>query len=141
MGKQENVKEHELWNGEERREVKRRHAVDRRLQERKKRYLWSIIFPVTIGIIGTAILSWGAYVTHVTYGISASYEETFKGHIQGQLVKEAEIAHKFELNKLEYTDKLTELRRDMNLGFKEMRNTQKNIYNLLIGQSSENTHE
>lgn len=126
--------EDQSWEGGNRREVKRRLDVDRRLLDRRKRYWWSVLFPIVIGIIGTAVLAWGAYVTNTTYGISAKYEQTFTSHIRDQLQKEADTNHEIELMKLRQASELQELRRDMKDGFKEVRSTQKDIYNLILNK-------
>lgn len=115
--------------------------MDRRTLERRKRYWWSVVFPIVIGIIGTAIISWGAYVTHTTYGISAKYEQTFVTHIRDQLQKDADTNHKLEITKLEYNKELDELRKDMNEGFSEMRRAQTDIYNLIINLNQKQSSE
>lgn len=126
------------WEGDNRREVKRRLDVDRRSQERRRRYWWTVLFPIIIGIIGTAVLSWGAYVTHTTYGISAKYEQTFVSHIRDQIQKDADTNHKLEITKIEQGQELDQLRKDMNEGFSDLRKSQQDIYNLIINQQSGN---
>jgi hypothetical protein len=127
------------WRGDERREAKRRDLIDRRGPERRKKYWWSMVLPTLIGIMGAAVISWGAYVTHTTYGISAKYESQFDQHIGRELQVEATNNHKLELMQMEYNDKMLILRKDMlilrkdmNEGFKEMRASQLDIYNLLL---------
>ena len=127
--------ENEDWEGLERREGKRRYVVDRRLVEKRKKYWWTLALPTIIGIVGAAIISWGAYVTHTTYAISAKYEQTFDRHVGRQLQLEATNDHRFELMQMDYNNKMLGLRQDMNTGFKEMRDSQTDIYNLLIGKS------
>jgi hypothetical protein len=122
------------WEGDNRREIKRRFDIDRRSQERRKRYWWTVLFPLIIGIIGTAVLSWGAYVTHTTYGISAKYEQTFVSHIRNQIQKDADTDHKLEITKIEHARELDKIRKDMKDGFSEMRKSQDAIYNLIISQ-------
>ena len=85
------------WEGDERRESKRRDNSDRRILERRKRYWSSLILPILVGVIATAIVSWGAYVTHVTYGISARYEESFVKHVSAELKKDALNEHRLEM--------------------------------------------
>jgi hypothetical protein len=128
--------EKEEWEGEERRQTKRRYTVDRRTLEKRKKYLSSVLVPTIIGLLGAGIISWGAYVTHTTYGISAKYEETFISHIENQDTKEIINDRKFESIQKDYNGKILQLHTDMNDGFKEMRSTQKDIYNLLIKQDS-----
>ena len=122
------------WEGSERREGKRRYVIDRRLAEKRKKYWWSLALPTIIGIVGAAIISWGAYVTHTTYGISAKYEQSFDKHVGRQLQLEATNDHRFELMQMDYNSKMAGLREDMNNGFSEMRNSQTDIYNLLINK-------
>ena len=125
------------WLGEERRESRRRYTIDRRELERRKKYWSSLIFPVIIGIVATAIVSWGAFVTHVTYGISAKYEESFVKHVNDQLKKDAYNEHRLELIKAEHNAQMSRLREDMNTGFKEIRAFQHDIYNLLAKKKAE----
>ena len=125
------------WEGEERRESKRRYTVDRRTLEKRKKYLSSVLVPTIIGLLGAGIISWGAYVTHTTYGISAKYEETFITHIKDQDIKDVVNDHKFENMQRDYNTKIIQLHDDMNDGFKEMRSSQKDIYNLLIKQDND----
>ena len=122
------------WEGEERREAKRRYTIDRRLLERRKKYWSTLLLPVLAGIIVTGILSWGAYVTHITYGISAKYEESFVKHIKDQLKKDALMDHKLELIQAEHNRQMIRLRDDMNTGFKEIRVFQRDIYSILVKQ-------
>lgn len=125
------------WEGEERRETRRRYTIDRRILERRKRYWSSLLLPVFVGIVVTAIVSWGAYVTHVTYGISAKYEESFVKHVREQLKKEAHNEHRLEMIQTEHNSQMARLRDDMNTGFKEIRAFQHDIYNLLAKKKSE----
>ena len=125
------------WSGEERREARRRYTLDRRELERRKKYWSSLILPVIIGIVATAIVSWGAFVTHVTYGISAKYEESFVKHVNDQLKKEAYNEHRLELIQAEHNAQMARLREDMNTGFKEIRAFQHDIYNLLAKKKAE----
>lgn len=131
MQKSEDV-EKEEWEGDERRETKRRYTFDRRTLERRKKYLSSILIPIFIALLGGGVISWGAYVTHTTYGISAKYEETFISHIKNQDTKEVINDRKFESIQKDYNGKILQLHTDMNDGFKEMRSSNKDIYNLLI---------
>jgi len=122
------------WGGEERRESKRRYTIDRRILERRKKYWSNLLLPVLAGIIVTGIISWGAYVTHITYGISAKYEESFVKHIKDQLKKDALTDHKLELIQAEHNRQMNRLRDDMNIGFKEIRVFQRDIYSILVKQ-------
>jgi hypothetical protein len=129
---EENEEENDGWEGSERREAKRRYITDRRTFERRKKYLSSILIPTIIGLLGAGILSWGAYVTHTTYGISAKYEETFTTHIDNQVVRDTVNDYKFESMQKDYNTKIIQLNDDMNDGFKELRETQQNIYSILF---------
>jgi len=120
------------WAGLERREVRRRYIPDRRAAERRKRYWWSVVFPIILGACLTAVISWGAYVTHVTYSISANYEKTFVHHIEAQADKNALVEHKLELIKKDYTGGINAIRKDMTTGFSEIRNIQNAMYRLLL---------
>jgi hypothetical protein len=126
--------ERDDWEGAERREVKRRYAQERRVTERRRKYIFSILLPIFIGLLGTGVISWGAYVTHTTYGISAKYEETFITHIDDQVVRDTVNDYKFESIQKDYNTKIMQLHNDMNDGFKEMRESNKDIYNLLINK-------
>ena len=83
-------------------------------------------------MLGGGVISWGAYVTHTTYGISARYEETFTTHIEDQNRNEKINDYRFENMQRDYNTKIIRLHDDMNDGFKEMRSSNKDIYNLLI---------
>lgn len=124
------------WDGEERRETRRRYDIDRRLIERRKRYFISIMIPIIIGVTATALISWGAYVTHVTYTISAKYETNFVQHITARAEKDARLEHELELLRTEYTYKLSTLRDEVNDGLKEIRDTNNAIYKLLLQHQS-----
>jgi hypothetical protein len=128
--------EREEWEGEERRQIKRRYTVDRRTLEKRKKYLSSVLIPTFIGLLGAGIISWGAYVTHTTYGISAKYEETFISHIENQNTTDIINDRKFESIQKDYNGKILQLHIDMNDGFKEMRSTQRDIYDFLIKQDN-----
>ena len=117
---------------DERRRAKRRYKTDRRIIERRKKYWWMIIFPILIGVCATALISWGAYITHVTYTISANYETNFVAHIESRAKKDATIEAKVEMMRSDYTQKMGSLREDMNEGMKEIRDTNLAIYNLLL---------
>ena len=117
---------------DERRRAKRRYKTDRRIIERRKKYWWMIIFPILIGVCATALISWGAYITHVTYTISANYETNFVAHISARAKKDAIIEDKVETLRKDYTQKLGTLRTEMNEGLKEIRDTNLAIYNLLL---------
>lgn len=129
------TKDIELDNLElERRRIHRRNRADRRLAERRKKYWWSVIFPIIIGVCVTALISWGAYVTHVTYTISANYETSFVRHVNNQVKKDAALELKIEMLRTDYTHKMNSMRADMNSGLKEIREANNRIYNLLIGR-------
>lgn len=120
------------WDGGNRRETKRRFDVDRRSSERKKRYWWGVVFPILIGIVGTAILTWGTYITHTTYGISAKYEESFVKHLENQATKSIKDDIRVDSIVLDYNTKILRLHDDMNQGFNELRKSNSTIYNLLL---------
>lgn len=122
----------ENWEGSERREAKRRYTVDRRLYEKRKRAFVNFILPSVIGVVVAGLVSWGAYVTHTTYSISAKFEETFKSHIE-EAAKDS-IATTLRMDSIvnDYNDKLVSLHEDMNEGFRELRESQRNIFNLLL---------
>lgn len=122
------------WEGDERREIKRRYTIDRRVLERRKRYWSSLLLPILIGTVATSIIAWGAYVTHITYGISAKYEQSFVKHVNEQLTKDALNEHRLEMIQSEHNLRMTSLRNDMNTGFKEMREFQHDIYNLILNK-------
>jgi hypothetical protein len=124
------------WNGEvERRESKRRYTLDRRLYEKRKKYWINLLLPIVLGVVVTGIVSWAAYVTHLTYGISAKYEQSFVSHINDQLKKDALIEHKMELLQVNHDQDLRQLKEAMETGFKEMRSFQHDIYKILAQQT------
>lgn len=125
------------WEDKERREAKRRYTIDRRTVERRKKYWYNLFLPILLGVLGAGLVSWGAYVTHVTYGISAKYEESFVRHVADQLKKEALNDHKLELMQMEHSTQMTSLRDDMNTGFKEIRAFQHDIYNIIAKQKND----
>ena len=125
------------WEGNERREAIRRDNNDRRVLERRKRYWVSLLLPILVGTIATAIVAWGAYVTHVTYGISAKYEQSFVKHVNEQLTKDALNENRLERIQAEYNSQMIRLQDDMNTGFKEMRAFQHDIYNLIVRKKSD----
>lgn len=120
------------WEGNERREAKRRHEMERRTTERRKKYFFAVILPAALGILGAGLVSWGAYVTHATYSISAKYEETFVDHIDKQAVQDKIEATRIDDVIVDYNARISKLHDDMNDGFKEIRDTQNNIYTLLL---------
>jgi len=122
----------EDWEGDERRECKRRFNVDRRNMERKKRYFFGILMPIIIGVVLTGIVSWGAYVTHVTYKISANYEETFVKHMGEQNSREVVINHRLDLMTRDYGLKVDTLRSEVTEGLREIREVQSQMYRLLV---------
>lgn len=125
-------KSEEDWEGDERREAKRRYTMDRRTMERRKRYLVTVVLPTVLGVLGAGVVSWGAYVTHSTYSISAKYEETFVDHIDSQVIADRQQNKHISDIVVDYNLRIGELHDDMNDGFKEIRDTQNNIYNLLL---------
>lgn len=123
------------WDGVEQREARRRYTIDRRLAERRRRYWWAIILPIILGagLTGlTGLISWGVYVTHVTYRISANYELAFVKHIELQVEKEARLDHRLELIKADFTNRTNLIRSDMTAGLKEIRDMQGAMYKLLV---------
>jgi len=126
------IQNDEDWDGVEQREVRRRYTFDRRTLERRKRYWWSVIFPILLGTILTGLLSWGVYVTHVTYRISANYEETFVKHIEKEIEKEAQLEHKFELIKADHMRSMEAIRLETSKGLAEIRSMQATMYRLLL---------
>lgn len=128
------------WKGEERREAHRRYTVDRRVSERRKKYWFGLLVPTIIGLLGAGIISWGAYVTHVTYNISAKYEETFLRHIEDQQEKESEAVAEVNRMESDQNEKMRVLREDMNAGFRDLRDTQRDIYSLLLDRSVDYGH-
>ena len=129
------------WNGVEQREIRRRYTIERRVNERRKRYWWSIIFPILLGSILTALISWGVYVTHITYRISASYEETFVKHIEREIEKDAVLEHKFEMMKAEYTNRMDTISSDTKFELAEIRKMQTAMYQLLLNERRGNDKE
>lgn len=130
----ENIEEvnEEEWDGVEKREIRRRYIIDRRSVERRKRYIWSVILPICLGAGLSALVSWGVYVTHITYRISANYEETFVKHIESQVEESAAMDHRLEVMKTEYTTGMHTLRQEMTSGLKEIRDMQAAMYRILL---------
>jgi len=124
------------WEGAERRNAKRRYLIDRRTMERRKKYLFSVILPTMLGVFGAGLVSWGAFVTHATYSISAKYEETFVDHIDEQAISDRAQEKRIDGIVVDYNERIGELHNDMNDGFKEirdtLRDTQNSIYSLLL---------
>jgi hypothetical protein len=127
-----NALDEEQWDGVEQRESRRRYTIDRRSSERRKRYWWSVIFPIVLGAVLSALISWGVYVTHITYKISANYEETFVSHIEKELERDAQVEHKLEMMKTDYSNRMNLMRSDMSSGLKEIRDMQASMYRLLL---------
>ena len=125
----------EDWSGQERREVKRRYTTDRRELERKKKFWTNLLLPVVIGIAVTSIITWGAYVTHVTYGISAKYEQSFVTHLESQATEDVKDDLRMDAIVLDYNAKIVKLSEKVEEGFEKIREDSREIYNLLI------THE
>lgn len=125
----------EEWEGSERREVKRRYTPDRRELERKKKFWTNLLLPIVIGVAATSIITWGAYVTHVTYDISANYEQTFVKHLENQAAEEVKDDIRMDSIVIDYNAKILELSKNMKEGFDELRDDNRTIYNLLV------THE
>jgi hypothetical protein len=123
------------WNGMERREAKRRYTTDRRDLERKKKFWVNLLLPIVIGVGVTSIITWGAYVTHVTYGISAKYEQTFVAHLENQASEDIKDDIRMDAMVLDYNSKIVKLSETMKEGFDELREDNRIIYNLLV------THE
>lgn len=130
----ENIEEvnEKQWDGVEQREIRRRYNIDRRSTERRKRYVWSVILPIFLGAGLSALVSWGVYVTHITYRISANYEETFVRHIESQVEESTAMDHRLEVMKAEYTTGMRTLRREMTSGLKEIRDMQAAMYHILL---------
>ena len=122
----------EKWDGGERRESKRRYTFDRRRAERRKKYFWYFVMPTLMGVLLTAIITWGAYVTHVSFTISANYEANFASHVTEQRITEAAINHKIEVLRAEHNTQMQNIRNDMNQQLKEIRDTNTAIYRLLL---------
>lgn len=123
---------HQDWDGVEQRETRRRYTLDRRKSERKKRYWWSVIFPIILGTGITALISWGVYVTHTTYRISANYEKTFVQHIDKETEREAQVEHKLEVIRTDYTNRIDSLKGDMTASLKDIKDMQILMYRLLL---------
>ena len=120
------------WDGVEKRQTRRRYTLDRRVAERRKKYFWSVVFPIVLGAVLSGLLSWGVYVTHVTYRISAGYEETFVKHLEMEVEKDKILEHKLELMKAEYTGQMRTIRAEMAQSLKEIRDMQMTMYRLLL---------
>jgi len=118
----------------ERRETKRRYTSDRRADELRKQYWRQRLLPILIGITATSLISWGVYITHLSYTINAKYEEVFLKYVDEQQLKESVAAHRRELREQEFNAELLALRAELNNGLIEMRNTMRDLYNLLINQ-------
>ena len=117
---------------EERRVTKRRDMIDRRVVERRKKYWWGVIFPIIVAVCVSALISWGAYITHVTYTISANYEASFVAHVKDRSTKDKAIDDRFEVLRSDYNTKIEMLHVDLNNGLAEIRKTNLAIYNLLL---------
>lgn len=134
----DNVEEKENWsNGEERREAKRRYTSDRRAWERKKYYLGKILIPIVASVMFAGLISWGAYVTHTTYTISANYEQTFTKALESQMRRELTVDHDMEMMKEDYNTKFFNLRKELTDGMRETREALAKIYKLLLLQEQE----
>jgi hypothetical protein len=131
--------DYENWDGEEeRRTMTRRELADRRAKERRRKYWFNLLVPIGLSIGIGGVISWGVYVTHLTYGISAKYEESFVKHVQDQLQKDAFYDHRLELLQIDYSEKISSLRSDMAEGLREIRDTQKDMYKLLLKHNEDN---
>ena len=126
------ISDDEKWDGVDQREIRRRYTVDRRKSEKRKRYWWSVIFPILLGGALSALISWGVYVTHVTYRISANYEETFVKYIAQQLEKETALDHRLELMRNDYTNRMNAIRLEMTAGIDRIRSVQDAMYRILL---------
>lgn len=122
----------ESWPDGDRRMAKRRYMSDRRQMEKRKHFWNTVILPVLIGIAGAGIISWAAYVTHTTYTISAKYEANFVKHMEKTARENLSTAAKIDNIILDYNTKITGLHDDMSDGFRELRESQQSIYNLLV---------
>lgn len=129
------------WDGVEQRETRRRYIFDRRVAERRKRYWWSVMFPILLGSIMTALISWGVYVTHVTYRISANYEETFVRHIESGIEREAQFEHRVDLIRVDYISRINSLKEDMTRSLREIKDIQTAMYQLLLHRQGKQTGE
>jgi len=119
--------EKENWEGDERREKKRRVPPDRRVIERRKRYLFNVMLPTLVAVCGAGLISWGAYVTHITYAISAKFDSEIE---HGQEGKDERMEMR-----IDYNSKIIKLQDTMLEGFKELRESNRIIYNLLVSSS------
>jgi hypothetical protein len=117
----------------ERRSNKRRVLYDRRQQEYRRRLMMRIL-PVVIAVFASGLISWGAYVTHLTYNIAATYDTVFSTHIEEQAKKEIEDNLHFVVIQKEFSEKMLTLRSEMKQGMDEIRNGFRDIYLLLISQ-------
>jgi predicted PurR-regulated permease PerM len=132
----------ENWDGVEKRETRRRYTLDRRMSERRKRYWWAVIFPVILGVGITALISWGVYVTHTTYRISANYEKTFVQHIEKEIEREALVEHRLEVIRADYTNRIDSLKEDLKTSLQDIKSVQTQIYRILLNrQWIVNPHE
>ena len=116
----------------ERREVKRRYTYDRRSDEKRKQFWREKLLPILIGLTATSLISWGVYITHLSYTINAKYEEIFLKYVAEQQLKEATADHRREIHDREFNAKLLAIRAELNTGLVEMRNAMQNLYNLLL---------
>ena len=123
------------WNGMERREAKRRYTTDRRDIERKKKFWVNLLLPIVIGVGVTSIITWGAYVTHLTYGISSKYEQNFVAHLESQAAEDVKDDLRMDSIVIDYNSKILKLSENMKEKFDELREDNRIIYNLLV------THE
>ena len=120
----------------ERRESQRRRTLDRRADE-ARRQLWRLrLLPILVTILGGALVSWGAYVTHLSYSINANYEKVFLHYISEQKDKESAAGRRLDVLNHEFNAKLESLRTDVYNSMAEMRSTLRNIYNLLAYRSA-----
>lgn len=115
----------------ERRSNKRRTLFDRRQQEYHRRLIMRIL-PTLVAVVASAVVSWGVYVTHLTYNINATYDKIFNAHIESQAEKDTETELHFAMVHQEFTAKITDLRTEMNQGLAEIRNSFRDIYMLLV---------
>ena len=125
----------EEWDGEERRETSRRVPPDRRIVERRKKYALNIILPTIVAIMGGGLISWGAYVTHVTYSISAKFDSSYAAHVANQDKHDQEDKDERMAMRIDYNSKILKLRGAMDDGFKEFRDSNRSIYNLLVSRT------
>ena len=122
------------WDGEERREAKRRYTIDRRDVERKKKYWINLFLPIVVGVLVTSLMSWGVYITHTIYTISANYEQTFKKHMEDQSAEAVRDDIRMDAMQVDYNSKISRLHDDMMEGFKELRNSQNLIQKLIVSK-------